>query len=132
LIATLKNAAVPIGVLSVKISPDNFTMNLIEGIRIAGCHNRVNHRVIDLTVFGKGSKFKECVDRVTRLASAGREGPADLFAMPFMTAPPSQEVYEEYVERDGTRYHMQKLSGAYSFHCCNARADDRAILKAQP
>jgi hypothetical protein len=39
---------------------------------------------------------------------------------------------DEQFQLDGTRYNLQRIYGIRMFHCANIKADDRAILRAQP
>ncbi|MBS1990886.1 MAG: hypothetical protein JSS83_10240 [Cyanobacteria bacterium SZAS LIN-3] len=132
LVAFLKSGKPPLRVSAVKVSPYNFVIQMEGGVTLVGCHNKIAQKVVDVSVFGKGPVFKVCVDRVSRLASSNNQGLADLFAMPDAIGAPSGQFHEEFAERDGTRYHLQKFDNIFSFHCCNARSDDRAIHKAQP
>jgi hypothetical protein len=104
----------------------------LRGINVEGSLRKDSRKVIFVTVSGNGSEFNTCVKRIIELAGAKNKGAVNLIVTRFTAHLQRQVNPDEYFEQDGTRYHLQIISGVRTFHCTNARADDRAILRAQP
>ncbi len=131
LISSLRNGIKRPSSLSIEKANDLFALRL-KDVNITGYPRKVSHKVVHVTVSGTGVEFNTCVERVIRLASADNKTAARDIVTRFTTNLHDQVNPNVYFEQDGARYYFHKFSGIPTFHCTNAKADDRAILKAQP
>lgn len=109
-------------------------MELTSAISILGCSQK-DGTVTDVSVICRQmpdkSQFYTCIEKIINLANSHHKEIANTIATRFIHRNTKQNS-EEYLERDGTRYHLQKLFGSSTFHCCSVDSDDQAIRKAQP
>jgi hypothetical protein len=131
LITSLRSGEKPVKILSKRVAEQFFELQL-KDVKVMGYPRNVSHKVIYVTVSGTGSEFQSCVERIIKLANAKNNTASTGIIARFTTNLRGKVRPEEYFQQYGIRYHLQSISGVPTFHCTNARADDRAIIRAQP
>lgn len=130
LLAVLKGEPAPLAI-SVDIAPDTF-IGKAKDLTISGCYQKISGKVIGVAVNGLGRPFELTVSKVIDLANLKKSADGKMLKEKMINAIRTQQNPDVFLDRAGTRYHLQKISGRLNFHCTNAGADDRAIIKAQP
>lgn len=130
LLAILKGEPAPLAI-SVDVAPDTFIAKA-KDLSISGCYQKKSGKVIGVAVNGLGKQFESTVLKVIDLANLKNSADGKMLKEKMINAIRTQQNPEVFLDQAGTRYHLQKFSGRLNFHCTNARADDRAIVKAQP
>lgn len=103
----------------------------LSSIKVTGCTRKKSHVISDVCVSGKGLEFNNCVEQVVKLASQNNGTAAEVL-MKLKAHQIQQRSSELFFDKNGVRYHKLRILGVPIFHCTNAQADNRAILKAQP
>jgi hypothetical protein len=131
LVKALETGDTPLKVLSKDTDKELFTLRL-KGIKIMGCARKASGKIIHVTVAGIGSEFNACVEKLIRLANGANTAASAEIVARFTTNLRDKANPDENFQQDGTRYYLHRFSGVPTFHCTNARADERAIIRAQP
>ncbi len=111
---------------------DKFLSVKFPNARIAGRRRINTQKIFDIVVCGKGKDFITGVSTIIKLVSPVQEADRQRILMQFTTGWQDKKVMDEYLEFQGVRYRLQKLLGVPTFHCINARSEDREIVRAQP
>lgn len=131
LVTALKFGNSPLKNLSLEVKGESFTIKM-TGISIFGVRNKDSYKVVSFSVLGTGPNFSNCLERVLRLANEKHSQTADWLVGRFITDIRGDENPEVFLEKDGIRYHLQKLVGLTTFHCSNATVENNLLLRAQP
>jgi hypothetical protein len=117
--------------LSAKTTRQSVTLQFHDVI-ITACRKDVSYPLTDVAASGSGTNFDFCVANLIRLASSRNLQATKWMIERFTTDWQGAANPDLQFQFDGTRYNLQKIDGIRIFHCANVKADDRAIIRAQP
>ncbi len=131
LISSLNTGDKPVKILSTRVCDEFFELQMKE-VKVVGYYRNLSKKVIYVVVSGNGAQFQACVVSIIKLANSNNKAALSKIVARFTTSLHGKAGPEEYFQQGGIRYHLQNISGVPTFHCTNAKADDRAIIRAQP
>ncbi len=90
-------------------------------------------KIFDVVVKGNGTDFVKSIAMIVKLVNPLQESESDRekIVAQFTQHWQAKKVPEEYLQFQGVRYHLLEIRGVPTFHCINARSEDRELVRAR-
>lgn len=101
--------------------------------RILCRRQKDTQKIFDVVVKGDGTDFTNSISMIVKLINPRQESESDRkkIVTQFTEHWQGKKSPEEYLQFQGVRYHLFKIKGVTTFHCINARSEDRELIKAR-
>lgn len=132
LVAALKTVQPSFDQSALTISEKLVTAKLSHA-RILCRRQKDTLKITDIVVKGDGTDFVKSISMIVKLVNPLQESEFDRekIVAQFTQNWKAKKPPEEYLQFQGVRYHLLEIRGVPTFHCINARSEDRELVRAR-